>query len=126
MSEAPDAGKREIDPHVLGEMAGVIGDDGVAGLIDTFLHDLRRQLPEFESALLRSELPQAQRSVHSLKSASCYLGAQAFAQLCITLENCALTGDIQAMNARRTEFRERAQRIEQELIAARAGYSQPG
>lgn len=126
MNEAADTGEWEIDPLVLGEMVSVIGYDGVAGLIDTFLHDLRRQLAEFENALLRSDLSQAQRCVHSLKSASSYLGARAFAQLCIALEDCALAGDVKAMNARHAEFRERAQRIEQELLSARAGYAHPG
>ncbi len=124
MNQPADNGEREIDSHVLGEMASAIGTDGMAGLISTFLQDLRRQVPDFEDALARSDLPQAQRCVHSLKSAAAYLGALAFAQRCVELERYAQAGDVKAMNALLTEFRERALRVEREL-QSQAGDTSP-
>jgi HPt (histidine-containing phosphotransfer) domain-containing protein len=83
-----------LDDAALGNLRDLGGDEFLGEVIDAFLADapeliatLRRSLDDRGSEELR-------RAAHTLKSNGATLGAEHFAELCRTLEQCAKEGKL--------------------------------
>jgi HPt (histidine-containing phosphotransfer) domain-containing protein len=97
-AEARHAAERGGDPvvdvDILRDLRDMGGEDAfVAEIVQLFLEDTTRRLPDLERALAEGRVADVAREAHTLKSASSNLGATAFSSACAELETLARGGD---------------------------------
>jgi HPt (histidine-containing phosphotransfer) domain-containing protein len=87
-----------LDQDALDALDEVTGGDAefLAELVDTFLEDAPLLLTDLHQAIQAGDAGEVRRLAHSLKGNGRDFGANAFAQLCETLEHDAADGNLSA------------------------------
>jgi len=90
----PGAATVSLDAAALDGLRELGGDAFLTEVIDTFCADAPALLATLRSALDAGEGPELRRAAHTLKSNGATLGADAFTELCRTLEQRAKSGEL--------------------------------
>jgi PAS domain S-box-containing protein len=99
-----------LDADALQNLRDLGGDDFLGEVVDVFLTDAAELIATLRSSLEQRDGEELRRAAHTLKSNSATLGAEAFAELCRTVEQQAKTGHLDGLS-------ELVDRIEQEYPA---------
>jgi CheY-like chemotaxis protein/nitrogen-specific signal transduction histidine kinase/HPt (histidine-containing phosphotransfer) domain-containing protein len=92
--EGAGAAPVSLDAAALDGLRELGGDAFLTEVIDTFCADAPALLATLRSALDAGEGPELRRAAHTLKSNGATLGADAFTELCRTLEQRAKSGEL--------------------------------
>ena len=109
-----------LDAARLQELAGDVGGELAAELIDEFLGELEERLATLEEAVDRGDAAAAQMAAHTLKSTSLVVGAAPLAGRFRDLEALARDGDL--ASARLADLRGEAARARTALEEAKARF----
>jgi CheY-like chemotaxis protein len=99
-----------LDADALQNLRDLGGDDFLGEVVDVFLTDAPELIVTLRRSLEHRDGEELRRAAHTLKSNSATLGAEAFAELCRTVEQQAKTGHLDGLS-------ELVDRIEQEYPA---------
>jgi PAS domain S-box-containing protein len=83
-----------LDDAALDNLRGLGGDEFLSEVIDAFLSDAPELIASLRSSLADANAEDLRRAAHTLKSNGATLGAEAFAELCRTLEHLAKADDL--------------------------------
>lgn len=92
-----------LDAATLDDIRAIVGDegeDGLAGLIASFLDDAPHLLNAMRDALDREDAGALQAAAHTMKSTTALFGATALAALCEALELRSAAGQMQGAQSR--------------------------
>jgi len=82
-----------LDEARLDELQEIMADD-FGLLVETFLNDSNALFERLQGLTAPGQEPELSKVAHSLKGACLNLGAEALADLCLTLESQARTGAV--------------------------------
>jgi PAS domain S-box-containing protein len=110
-----------LDDDALKNLRELGGEDFLAEVIDAFLADAPGLLVTVRRSLEDGSNEELRRAAHTLKSNGATLGAEAFAELCRTLEQRAKTGELEGASELVDQIEAEYRPLEEALSALRAG-----
>ncbi|MYM62546.1 Hpt domain-containing protein [Pseudomaricurvus sp. HS19] len=107
-----------VDENTLTMLKEVMEDD-FGKLIDAYLDDCSRKMPQLPLLLESRDFEQLRRMAHSLKGASSNFGAHALTELCLQIELAAKAGEETGLEALVRAAGAEQQRVADALAAHR-------
>ena len=118
---AAAVGYVSLDDSALKNLRDLGGDDFLGEVIDAFLADAPELLATLRRSLDERSNEELRRAAHTLKSNGATLGAEAFSELCRTLEQSAKTGELEEGPELVDRIEQEYRPLEEALAALRAG-----
>jgi HPt (histidine-containing phosphotransfer) domain-containing protein len=113
-------GDVDLDASALETLRELGGDDFVAEVIDVFLDDAPALIATLRSSLERQNTEELRRAAHTLKSNGATLGAEAFAEICRTVEQQAKAGRLDGVSQLVDRIEQEYRPLQEALASLRA------
>jgi CheY-like chemotaxis protein/HPt (histidine-containing phosphotransfer) domain-containing protein len=94
------AGTALLDDKVLHQLEEDVSADLLPGMVKAFIAEVRRRLPDIESAVEDGDMKSAASEAHALKGASGTFGASVLRAAALELEQAAIEGRADVLGAR--------------------------
>jgi HPt (histidine-containing phosphotransfer) domain-containing protein len=109
-----------LDDEALKNLRDLGGDDFLGEVIDAFLADAPELMATLGRSLDEHSTEELRRAAHTLKSNGATLGAETFADLCRTLEQCAKAGELDGASELVDQIEQQYEPLKEALSALRS------